>query len=371
MQIVALNLLVLEISGGSAFALGTVSLAQACAFLAFALPGGAVVDRIDKRSLLLITQCFSATLAGLLGLLTVMGQLRLWMIVGMALLNGAVLSIDQPARAALLPSLVPVRDMTNAISLQAMTFNAASLIGPALGGLMIARIGYAADFFLNCASFAGVLVALILITPSARLRPPSTSAPVYTALLIVRHDAVLPSVLSGYVAMLFLGPSLALLLPVYATEVLHVGSERLGVLFSSAGAGSVLGALLTASLDRGCQCGRLYFIGLFVWSGTLIAFAISRTFWLSTALLLLVGAGQTLAATSTVSLLQSRVPQDMRGRVMGMNTWALMGIRPLGDFPAGGLMTMIGAPGTVLLGAGLVASIATIILTTQPAVRSG
>lgn len=370
MQILALSLLVLEVSGGSAFALGTVSLAQACAFLTFALPGGSIVDRVDKRSLLLLTQSISAALAALLGVLTILGAIRLWMIVVFALLNGAVLSIDQPARAALLPALAPERDMSNAISLQTMTFNAASLLGPALGGLVVARLGYAANFFLNGASFFGVLLVLLLMESPAGPRPPLVGAPIRAALAMVRRDPVLPSVLSGYAAMLFLGPSLALLLPVYATSVLHVGSERLGVLFSSVGAGTVLGALLMASL-RSQRYGRFYFIGLFVWTGSLITFALSRRFWLSTALLLFLGAGQTLAATSTVTLLQTRVPRLMRGRVMSLNTLAVMGVRPLGDFPAGELITIIGAPRTVLLGAGLVGSIATVVLTRQPAVRSG
>src|ERR1700676_1267056 len=134
MQIVALSLLVLKITHGSALALGSVSLAQALSFFLFALIGGSVADRFDKRRLLLFTQSVSALLAVVLGVLTLTGVIRLWMILALSFLNGTVLSFDQPARGALVPTLVPREDLMNAISLQAMVFNGASTLGPALAG---------------------------------------------------------------------------------------------------------------------------------------------------------------------------------------------------------------------------------------------
>src|ERR1035438_8826853 len=134
MQIVAQSLLVLKMTHGSAFALGTVSLAQALAFFLFALVGGSVADRLDKRQLLIFTQSGAAALAILLGFLTLFGVIRLWMVLVLAFLNGTLLSFDQPARGALVPVLVPKEDIGNAISLQAMLFNGASTLGPALAG---------------------------------------------------------------------------------------------------------------------------------------------------------------------------------------------------------------------------------------------
>ena len=356
MQIVAQSLLVLKITHGSAFALGTVSLAQALAFFLFALIGGSVADRIDKRRLLLFTQSGSAVVAISLGLLTWFNVIQLWMILVLAFLNGTLLSFDQPTRGALVPLLVPREELGNAISLQSMVFNGASTLGPALAGFGVATIGYAGNFFLNGASFLGVLIALYCMHVPARVsHQQSTGQAIRTALGTVKRDAVLPWVLSGYAAMLFLGPSAALILPVFAVKVLHVGPERLGLLFSSAGVGTILGALFLASLGGTPRRGQIYLVGMFLWVAALTTFALSGWFWISIIALLVYGIGQTLAGTTTITLMQLHVPEQMRGRVMSLNTLVIMGIRPLGDFPAGALITMIGAPWTVLVSASLVA----------------
>ncbi len=355
MQIVAQSLLVLKITHGSAFALGSVSLGQALAFFLFALVGGSVADRLDKRRLLLFTQTCSAALATLLGFLTLFGVIQLWMILVLAFLNGTLLSFDQPARGALIPVLVPNEHLGNAISLQAMIFNGAATIGPALAGVCVAILGYAGNFFLNGASFLGVLVALYFMrVPRGPTHQQSTVQAIRTALGTVGRDAVLPWVLSGYATLLFLGPSLALILPVYAVKILHVGPERLGFLFSAAGMGTILGALFLASLGSSPRRGAIYLTGIFIWVAALTGFALSGRFWVSMTALLAYGIGQTLAGTTTVTLLQTRVAEHMRGRVMSLNTLLIMGIRPLGDFPAGALIAGIGAPGTVLLSASLV-----------------
>jgi MFS family permease len=370
MQIVALSLLVLKITRGSAFALGTVSLVQALSFFLFALVGGSVADRIDRRRLLLFTQSSSATLAILLGILTVTGLIQFWMILAIAFLNGTVLSFDQPARGALVPALVPSKDLMNAISLQSTLFNAASAIGPALAGFGVGLVGYAGNFFLNGASFIGVLFALYVMRVPAQAihRQPALKA-IRESLATVRRDAVLPWVLAGYGALLCFGPSPALILPVYAVKVLHVGPERLGFLFSSVGAGSILGALFVASLGSGGRKGFIYLIGVLVWVGALAGFALSTWVWLSMAALLVLGVGQTFAATTTITLLQTRVPEQMRGRVISLNTLLMMGLRPLGDFPAGALISVIGAPVTVLLSAGLVGGYG-VVAVTRRSIRS-
>jgi MFS family permease len=256
----------------------------------------------------------------------------------LAFLNGTLLSFDQPARNALVASLVPTENLGNAISLQAMVFNGASTIGPALAGVCVASLGYADNFFLNGASFLGMLIVLYRMrVPSVSTHQQSTFQPIRLVLGTVR-DAVLPRILSGYGALLFLGPSSALILPVYAVKILHVGPEPLGLLFSSAGVGAILGALFLASRGSSPQRVPIYLAGIFIWVTAQTAFAFSRWFWISMAALVVFGIGQTLAGTTTITLLQTRVPEQMRGRVMSLNTLLLMGIRPLGDFPAGALI---------------------------------
>ena len=369
-QIVAQSLLVLNITHGSAFALGGVSLAQASAFFFFALVGGSVADRLDKRRLLLFTQTGSALLAILLGILTLLALVQPWMILLLAFMNGTLLSFDQPTRGALVAALVPKEDLGNALSLQAMIFNGASTIGPALAGIGVATLGYAGNFFLNGASFLGVLIALYSMrVPQTPSQPQATLQAIRTGLGTVRRDSVLPWVLSGYAALLFLGPSLALILPVYSVKILHLGVERLGFLFSAAGTGTIIGALFLASLASEARRGRIYVIGMFVWVAALTSFGVSREYWVSLIALLAFGIGQTLAGTTTITLLQTRVPEHMRGRMMSLNTLLIMGVRPLGDFPVGALIAGIGAPGTVLLSASLVGLIG-IVLATRPAIRS-
>ena len=370
MQIVAQSLLVLTLTHGSAFALGCVSLAQALAFFVFALVGGTVADRVDKRSLLLFTQSGSAVLALLLGLLTYFAVIQLWMILLLAFLNGTLLSFDQPARGALVSVLVPPNDLGNAISLQSMIFNGASTIGPALAGFAVAAWGYAGNFFLNAASFLGVL-GVLYVMRVRRTEIPKQSAldALKTGLVTVRRDPVLPWALSGYAATLFLGPSAALILPVYALRVLHVGPKPLGFLFTAAGVGTIAGALFLASLGSYPRRGMIYLAGILVWVVALGEFALSRRFWVSLAALLVFGVGQTLVGTTAITLLQTRVPEQMRGRVMSLNTLIIMGLRPLGDFPAGALVAGIGAPATLLLSVGLV-GIYGLVLAMRPAIRS-
>ena len=370
MQIVALSLLVLKITHGSALALGTVSLAQALSFFFFALLGGSVADRIDKRRLLLFTQSTSAGLAILLGVLTGAGLIHFWMILVISFVNGTVLSFDQPARGALVPVLVPKEDLMNAISLQSAVFNGASAIGPALAGFAIGLIGYAGNFFLNGASFVGVLIALyVMRVPPQAMRRQSTSQAIRESLATVRRDQVLPWVLGGYGALLFFGPSASLILPVYAVKVLHIGPERLGLLFSSVGLGSILGALIVASLGPNAAKGRIFLLGIVIWVGALASFAVSTWLWLSMAALFVSGLGHIFAGATTITLLQTRVPEGMRGRVMSLNTLLIMGVRPLGDFPAGALVSLIGAPVTVLLSAGLVGAYG-LVAVARPAIRS-
>jgi MFS family permease len=370
MQIVALSLLVLKLTNGSAFALGTVSLVQALSFFLFALVGGSVADRIDKRRLLLFTQSASAGLAVLLGVLTWSGHIQFWMILIIAFLNGTALSFDQPARGALVPALVPKEDLMNAVSLQSAIFNGASAIGPALAGFGVGLLGYAGNFFLNAASFLGVLIALyVMHVPAQTMHRQPALAAIRELLATVGRDSVLPWVLAGYGALLCFGPSAALILPVYAVKVLHIGPERLGLLFSSVGVGSILGALIVASLASGARKGVVYLVGVLVWVGALTSFALSTWLWVSMAALLMLGLGQTFASTATITLLQTRVPEQMRGRVMSLNTLLLMGVRPLGDFPAGALISVIGPPATVLLSAGLVGMYVAVALTRR-AIRS-
>ena len=369
MQIVAQALLVLELSHGSALALGAVALAQALAFFAFSLFGGAVADHVDKRRLLLTTQTFCMGLATLLGVLTSLHVVAVWMVVVLAFLQGTALSFDQPTRAALVPDLVPQEELLNAVSLQSIVFTGASTLGPALAGLTMPVLGYAGLFFANALSFLAILGALLAIHPpstGARTRTPTPRA-IGEGLAAVRADAALPWLLAVYGALLFFGPSPALLLPVMGTRVLHLDAVRLGVLFAASGAGTVVGGLALASIHHPSRKARILLTSAVLWSVALSGFSASRSFAPALGSLLFVGVFQVGVSATAITLLQTRVPRQMSGRVMSINTLLIMGVRPLGDFAAAAVIGRFGAPFTAATCAAVVAATALGVATRRSA----
>lgn len=357
MQIVAQSLLVLKLTHGSAFALGVVSLAQASAFFLFALVGGGFADRWNRKRLLLMTQSTLLCLAAGLGVLTATGLVRVWMIVAMAFLSGAALSFDQPTRAALIASLVPKEDLLNAVSLQSAVFNGASTLGPALAGLVIQRIGLSADFYLNAFSFLAVMFGLLTIHPPKLALPkerPRLATQVLEALRTVKRDSILPGLLSAYGVLLFTGPSLPLLLPVLAVHRLGIDAGVLGFLFSGAGLGAVLGAVLVGSISGDGYRRPLLLSSFAVWSASLALIGFSQAVPVTFAGLVGFGMAQSVIGAIIAMQLQTRVPPGQRGRVMSLNTLLIMGVRPLGDFPAGALIGFYGAPFTAAVSAALV-----------------
>ena len=375
MQIVAQSLLVLKITHNSALALGTVSLAQATSFFLFALVGGSFADRIDKRRLLFFTQSLSMILAFVLGVLTFTGVVQVWMIVLIAFCSGTVLSFDQPTRSALIPVLVPREDLMNAISLQSIVFNGSAVVGPALGGITIGLIGYAGNFFLNSASYLAVLIALFFLHVPKEAAALSTEkrgpmlAQIRASLATVGRDEALPWILSGYGALLFFGPSTSLILPLFALQILHLNPFQVGLLFSAAGLGTIIGALSIATLGDFQYKGWLLLVSFLVWAFALLLFALSHVLWLSMLALLLFGLAQNGVGATTITLMQTRVPPQMRGRVMSLNTLFIMGVRPLGDFPAGALIGLIGGPLTVVISAAIVGSYTLFLLGARPVIR--
>jgi MFS family permease len=358
MQIVALSLLVLKLTHGSAVALGTVSLAQAISFLLFAPLGGSAADRFDKQRLLLLTQSILMGLASLLGVLTATGTIRFWTILVIAFLSSASLSFDQPARNSLIASLVPKEDLMNAVGLQSAVFNGASILGPALAGLALSRIGYAGNFFLNAASYIAVLFALLRLDRAevqsvSKHRGPWLAS-VREALQYVRRDSILVCTVPAYGALLFFGPSAAMILPLFVRKVIHAGPAQLGMLFSAIGAGTVLGALIVASLGDFPQKSALICGSILIWALALTLFGLSVSLRISLLALLVWGAAQNAAGATTLTLLQLRVPAEMRGRAMSLNTLLIMCIRPLGDFPVSALVGRVGFRPAVLMSAVIV-----------------
>jgi MFS family permease len=374
MQIVAQSLLVLRITGNSALALGTVSLAQASAFFLFAPLGGTFADRHDKRRLLFRTQTLLMLSAFTLAALTATGAVRLWMVILLAFTSGTLLSFDQPARAALLPLLAPPEDLTNAISLQTLAFNAASIAGPPLGGAVAAVAGLAGDFALNGCSYLAVILSLLLLPPEAIASPMGSSATsrTWTAvremLAVIQKKPAVSAAVLVYAVLLFVAPSQALLVPIFVTSVLHRGAQQLGFLFAASGLGTVVGSLLVASFGHHPRKGRLLVSANAVWVMALAFFALSRTFASSFAMLFLMAAAQSVFTTLVITLMQGSVDAKMRGRIMSLNTLLMMGVRPLGDFPVGVATSFFGIANAALLSAAVVALAGALVFSFRPAI---
>jgi MFS family permease len=374
MQIVAQSLLVLRISGNSALALGTVSLAQASAFFLFAPMGGAFADRHDKRRLLFRTQTLLMVLAFTLAALTATGTVRLWMVLVIAFASGVLLSFDQPARASLLPLLAPREDLINAISLQTLAFNAASIAGPPLGGAVASVAGLAGDFALNGCSYGAVIVSLFLLPPESIASPTGSPGPSRTwsavreMLAAMRKQPAVSAAVLVYAVLLFVAPSQALLVPLFVTNILRGGATQLGFLFAASGIGTVLGSLFVASFGDYKRKGPLLVSATAAWVMALAIFALSRGFAPAFVMLLLMAAAQSVFSTLVITLMQGSVDARMRGRIMSLNTLLNMGVRPLGDFPVSVATAFFGIANAALLSAAVVALAGALVFSLRPSI---
>jgi len=355
MQIIAQSLLVLQLTHNSGVALGIISFAQASPFLVFSLVGGGMADRVDKRRLLLVTQSLQIVYAFTLGILTVTRLVQFWQIAALSVLVGITLSFDQPTRFALIPSLVPRKDLSNAISLNTVLFNGAAIAGPAIGGALVMVIGYAGVFFVNGLSYAAVLVALLLmkLSPVISSRSGSLFRSIRGGLTHVFHDRLLTTLLVNFGSLLFFGSTYTILLALFAVTELQTTPAALGVLYTAVGFGTIVGSLGVASLGDFPGKGRLLMISSISMSLSVIAFSFLHLYWISFGLLLVLGAAQAAASALSITLMQLNTPRHMLGLVMSINTLVIMGIRPLGAFPVGALSAVIGVSAAIASGAAI------------------
>jgi predicted MFS family arabinose efflux permease len=216
-----------------------------------------------------------------------------------------------------------------------------------------------------------VLVALLLLRlePGAWRAGSSGANPFREAVSFIRRDAVLPAVVLLYGALLFLGPSPALALPVFADQVLGLDARQLGLLFSAVGAGTVVSALAVASMGDVRHKVRLLMGAMVLWILALVAFGASRTMMIAAAALFALGVAQNAIGASALTLLQARVPPEMRGRAMSINTLLIMCVRPMGDFPVGAAITLLGFRPAVFVSASLIAAALAAFLIMRPSLR--
>jgi len=353
MDQIALNWLVYQLTG-SAVSLGLLNFCRLVPILAFTLVGGVVADRVERRRLIFVTQAVSMLLAFALAVLVSTGLVQFWMVLIVAVGRGVTLSFNQPARQSLVSDLVPRAELQNAIALNSATMNLTRVIGPAIGGVLIATIGVAGAFYVNGASFIAVLWSLALMRfPPHRARP---HGGIFSDLLAgvsyLRGQPRLRTlVLMALLPMIFGMPYMTML-TVFASDVLDVGGTGLGLLAACSGAGAVVGALFVASRRDAEDRETIMLIGLGGFGAALLAFSASHWLWVSAALLLAVGACQQLYMSINNSLIQEDIDEQYRGRVMS-TLFLNRGMVPLGTMVAGFGADLIGVQITMGLMAAL------------------
>ena len=344
MDHVALNWLVLELSN-SPLSLGLVNLCRAIPVIFLVPLGGVAADHWERRKILIVTQSIAMGLAFLLGALVTTGLVDIWEIYLIAALRGAVMSFNMPARQSIINDLVPKEDLPNAIALNSATHNLTRVLGPALGGILIALLGVDWLFYLNGLSFLAILQTLHLLKDVPTGGGQAKTGPwqeLKEGFFFLRGNRLLRYLVFLAVIPMFFGQPYMTMLAVFARDVLYIGPVGLGLLTSTAAVGSIAGALVVAGRGREPRIGQML-AGMMSFGAGLFCFAFSP--WVATSLifLFLAGASNMTYSSTNNTLIQMNVPDAYRGRVLSM-LFINRGMVPLGMAMTGLLAEIMGAP---------------------------
>jgi len=351
----------------SSLLLGSVGFASQFPVFLFSPLGGIVADRYNRHRVVIATQTASMILACILAGLTLVHLITVPEIFVLAALLGVVNAFDIPGRQAFLVEMVGKEDLINAIALNSSMFNGARIIGPAIAGVLVAKIGEGWCFFANAVSYIAVIIGLVMmrLPPRTYWRHGSPIAHIIEGFRWVRDTAPIRALLLLLGLVSLVAMPYTVLMPVFADRVLRGGGEhlavligshdpgavRLGILMGATGVGALLGALTLATRTGVYGLGRWITFSCAGFAVSLMAFSLSRNFWLSTTLLVPVGYCMMLQMSASNTLIQAMVPDDLRGRVMSIYSMMFMGMAPFGAFLGGAVADRLGAPLAVLMGA--------------------
>ena len=350
MQTVAQSWLVYRLTGSS-FWLGMIGFSSQLPVLLLAPVGGAVADRTRRHRIILVTQASSMLLAFVLAGLTLSGLVRPVHVFVLGGLLGVVNAFDIPARQSFLVEMVGREDLGNAIALNSSMFNGARLVGPAVAGLLVGWIGEGYCFLGNAISFVAVIAGLLAMRLPPWNRPHhdvSALRGIARGFQFVARTPPIRAVLLLLGLVSLLGMPYVVLMPIFADKILHGGPKALGMLMGASGAGAMIGALRVAARRELRGLGGWVAAGAVVFGISLVLFSQSRWLPLSIALLVPAGFAMMVQMSGTNTLVQSMVPDALRGRVMAVYSMMFMGMAPLGALYAGTMATRIGARATVL-----------------------
>jgi predicted MFS family arabinose efflux permease len=327
----------------------------------FSLVGGVIADRIDRRHVLISSQYVQMTCAILLTVLVATGLVRVWHILTLSFVAGLAQAFGGPAYQALIPMLVDKEDMPNAIALNSIQFNVAVMIGPALGGLALARLGEKWCFGLNALSFLAPIVTLSLL--SVRFLPQKTDESIFAAMKqgirFVRKEGAMEGLMILAFMMTFLAMPVRTYFPKFVTDIFHKGPATYAMFFSVMGMGSIVGSLMMAWAGNMKHKGRIALTMLILLGASIAVFSLSRSLTLSYIMLFITGATMICVFATVNSLVQLITTNEMRGRVMSVYNFAFRGGMPMGNLASGWLVPIFTAPpvlavnGMLLVGLGV------------------
>jgi MFS family permease len=334
--------------------LGVIAAAGTAPMIVFSFWGGSIADRLPKRSILVVTQSCAMVLALIEAWLVWSHLVRPWQITVLATLGGIVLAFDMPARQSFVIEMTSREDLMNAISLNSTIVNGARLIGPSLAGIIMARLGIWQCFLFDGLSFLAVLASLLMMNPPRIVVAARTTTAFRHALgglTYVRQNRRVFILLSLFSVVGIFGWSYPVLMPAYAQDVMHLGAGGYGMLMSATGLGALAGALVTAAVGQAMPRRPAVLGGVWLFASMLFLFSLSRNYVLAMICLAFAGFGMMVFFSTSNTLVQTSVPDEMRGRVMGV--WALIfgGMIPVGSLEAGTLARWIGTQATIGFGA--------------------
>jgi len=340
---------------GSALLLGVVGFAGQIPSFLLAPFAGVLVDRWNRHRLLVITQVLALLQSLAMAILALTGLIKIWQVIALSVFQGLVNAFDMPARQAFVVEMVDRReDLANAIALNSSMVNAARLLGPSIGGVIIAAVGEGWCFMIDAISYLAVIASLLAMTITPRLLKVTQDANILQQLregwVYTTRFAPIRNILLLLALVSLVGMPYTVLMPVFANDVLHGGPNTLGLLMAASGVGALVGAMFLAARKSVLGLGKFIPITAGAFGAGLIAFSFSRIMWLSLLLMVITGLGFMVQMAVSNTVLQTIVDEDKRGRVMSFYTMAFMGTAPFGSLLAGSVAERIGAPHTLLFG---------------------
>src|SRR5262245_62236351 len=357
-------------------ALGLVGLVRIAPIVLFSLISGVVADAVDRRRLMLMTNIAAGAVAIVLAILTLRGLTVVWPIYALAAVGDAVSAFDLPARQALVPTLVPREHLPNAIALNSIMLQLASVVGPSVGGLLIAAEGVAAAYIVNAISFGFVIIALLMMSPQRsslsstpeKREDVSLKAAVEGLRFVFQSPLIRSTMILDFLVTFF--ASATALLPIYAQDILRVGPQGYGWLFAAPSAGALItSAAMVPLTERIDRRGKVLIWAVVGHGVATVIFGLATGFWLAFIALALTGATDTVSMVIRNIVRQLETPDRLRGRMTGVNMVFFIGGPQLGELEAGVVANWLGAPFSVISG-GIGCLLATAWITSiTPALR--